>query len=163
QLVWARAVAEAAEVSDGRAVEIRQMLDHEASVPEGLALDADLRWMLLTALAATGHASVTDGEHELSRDDTASGRTAALRVRSAIPSAEGRAVAWQSAWNDLALSNDHLDATISGFRAGGRRDLIESFDVEYFERIVEVWQTRSIEIARRLVLGMFPSTPNLDL
>src|SRR5690606_41678244 len=67
-----------------------------------------------------------------------------------------------AAGEDESLPNDHLGATIAGIRAGGRRDLIERFDADYFERILPVWQSRSIEIARRLVRGLFPATSTLD-
>ena len=91
------------------------------------------------------------------------GRTAEIRALASRPDAATRAAAWDSAWNDLTLSNDHLDATIGGFRAGGRRDLIAAFDGEYFDRIREVWGTRSIELAQRLVVGLFPATADTDL
>ncbi|MDE0545207.1 aminopeptidase N [Microbacterium sp. C7(2022)] len=163
QLIWARAVADAASRDGSRAAEIRAMLSDPASAPAGLALDADLRWMLLAALAATGNAAEADAESELQRDDTASGRTQRLRVVASQPTAAIREAAWNAAWNDLALTNDHLDATIAGFRAGGRRDLVERFDADYFARIEEAWRTRSIEIAKRLVVGLFPDTDSLDL
>jgi aminopeptidase N len=63
---------------------------------------------------------------------------------------------------DETLTNDHLDATIAGVRAGGRRDLVADFDDDYFARILPTWQSRSIEIARRLVIGLFPASPSLD-
>ena len=69
-----------------------------------------------------------------------------------------RAAAWESAWGDTTLTNDHLDATIAGFRAGSRRDLIARFDEEYFAALSPAWQERSIEIARRLVVGLFPAS-----
>lgn len=162
QLVWARALAEAAAFDDARAAELREILDGTRPAPDGLALDADLRWAWLAALAATGHAGQADADAELARDDTATGRTAWLRVCAARPEADVRTAAWQSAWNDLTLTNDHLDATIGGFRAGDTRHLIARFDDEYFARIRAAWSERSIEIARRLVTGLFPSTDSLD-
>jgi aminopeptidase N len=136
------------------------MLDGEA--PDGLTVDPDLRWQLLTALVTTGHASMEDISAEARRDDTGSGRTAARRAAASRPLAAVRAEAWDSAWNDIALSNDHLDAAIAGVRAGGRRDLIEGVDEEYFERIAEAWRTRSIELAQRLVVGLFPAAESLE-
>ncbi|MFF3028184.1 aminopeptidase N [Microbacterium sp. NPDC057944] len=161
QLSWARALATASVLDDARHVEVRAMLDGES--PEGLTIDPDLRWQLLTALAATGHATADDIAAEEQRDDTGSGRTAARRALASRPSASVRAAAWDAAWNDLTLSNDHLDASIGGFRAGGRRDLIAEFDEEYFSRIADAWRTRSIELAQRLVVGLFPATESLDL
>jgi aminopeptidase N len=72
-----------------------------------------------------------------------------------------RADAWHRAWDDTTLTNDHLSATIAGVRAGGRRDLIAGFDADYFARLRPTWDERSIEIARRLVRGLFPASDSL--
>ena len=156
QLSWARAFAAASSFDDSRAADVRAILDGDA--PQGLPMDADLRWLLLTALASTGHADAEAIAAERAADDTAAGRTAEIRALASRPVASTRAGAWESAWNDSSLSNDHLDATIGGFRAGGRRDLIDGFDAEYFTRIRDAWSERSIELAQRLVLGLFPAT-----
>ena len=161
QLSWARAVATASAYDDARHAEVRGLLDGAA--PAGLTVDPDLRWQLLTALVTTGHASTEEISAEARTDDTANGRTAARRATASRPVASVRAEAWDDAWNDLALSNDHLDASIAGFRAGARRDLVAGFDEEYFDRIADVWRTRSIELAQRLVVGLFPATDSLDL
>ena len=160
QLAWARAFATASGFDDIHHERVRAMLDGDA--PDGLVVDPDLRWQLVTALVTTGHADLSDVAAEQERDDTGSGRTAARRAASSRPEADVRRAAWESAWNDPSLSNDHLDAEIAGFRAGGRRDLIEAFDDEYFSRIRGAWDERSIEIARRLVLGLFPASDSLS-
>ncbi|AXA95881.1 aminopeptidase N [Microbacterium sp. PM5] len=162
QLIWARAVGAAAAVCDDRATDLGAILADSAPAPAGLRLDPDLRWAWLVALAATAHADDTDIERELRADDTASGRVAARTARTARPDADTRARGWHDAWSDETLTNDHLDATIAGVRAGGRRDLIAGFDDEYFARILPAWRSRSIEIARRLVVGLFPASPSLD-
>ncbi|MFE3290847.1 aminopeptidase N [Rhodococcus sp. NPDC059234] len=161
QLAWARAVAAAATVDDRRAREIRELLDGALPAPDGLALDPDLRWALWTALSATGHAVAADLDIELSFDATASGRTAHLRALAARPDPGVKADAWSSALTDTGLSNEHLDAVIGGFRAGERRDLTGGFDSEYFEAIRPIWEGRSIEIAKRIVLGLFPAAESL--
>ncbi|WP_410873107.1 aminopeptidase N [Nocardia sp. A7] len=160
QLAWARATAAAATVDGRRATDIRAILLDRA--PTGLALDPDLRWSLWTALAATGEATADDLDTELDRDDTASGRTAHLRALAARPQAQVKAAAWDSALNDTTLTNDHLDATIDGFRAGRHRELIARYDGEYFAALRTVWDRRSIEIARRIVVGLFPAADSLD-
>ncbi|MGW0173966.1 aminopeptidase N [Rhodococcus sp. NPDC003322] len=162
QLAWARAVAAAAMVDGRRAADIRATLDGTAPAPSGLALDPDLRWSLWTALSATGHAEAADLDAELARDDTASGRTAHVRALAARPDVEVKAQAWTRALTDTTLTNDHLDATIGGFRAGDRRDLVARFDDEYFAVITGIWADRSIEIAKRIVVGLFPASETLD-
>lgn len=162
QLAWARALSGAAAFDDARAGELRAMLDGAAPVPDGLPLDADLRWSWLTALAATGHADEADADAELARDDTATGRTARIRVLAARRDADVRAAAWHAAWDDRSLTNDHLDATIAGARTGESRSMLARFDDEYFARIRDTWSERSIEIARRLVTGLFPASDSLE-
>ena len=162
QLIWARTVGAAASVCAERAPKLRAILSGAAPAPEGLRLDPDLRWAWTVALSATGHADDADIAGELAADDTASGRVAARTARTARPDTAVRAAAWNDAWTDATLTNDHLDATIAGVRAGGRRDLIAGFDDDYYARILPAWQSRSIEIARRLVIGLFPASPSLD-
>ncbi|WGV47062.2 aminopeptidase N [Rhodococcus erythropolis] len=157
QLAWARALSAAAAVNDARAGELRSILDGTCPGPVGLALDPDLRWALWIALSATGHASVSDFDSELSKDSTSAGRTAYVRAAASIPDAETKAAAWASATTDASLSNDRLDATIAGFRSGTDPSLIEGYAVEYFSSLGKWWSERSIEIARRLVNGLFPA------
>ena len=157
QLAWARALSAAAAVNDARADEVRSILDGTCPGPVGLALDPDLRWALWIALSATGHASVSDFDGELSKDSTSAGRTAYVRAAASIPDAETKAAAWASATTDASLSNDRLDATIAGFRSGTDPSLIEGYAAEYFSSLGKWWSERSIEIARRLVNGLFPA------
>ena len=98
---------------------------------------------------------------ELSTDDTGSGRSAHARAMASRPTEDAREKAWSAAMTNYNLSNDQLDAVIAGFRAGGRRDLIASYDREYFAEIRTVWDERSIEIARRIVIGLFPAGRSL--
>ncbi|MFC4376097.1 aminopeptidase N [Nocardia halotolerans] len=161
QLTWARALAAAATVDSRRADDIRAVLLGTAHPPAGLSLDPDLRWAFWTALAATGAAEATELDAELERDDTASGRTAHRRALAARPDPQVKAAAWAQALDDTALTNDHLDAVIGGFRAGARRDLIAGYDHAYFANLRTVWDERSIEIARRIVVGLFPAADSL--
>ncbi|GGN95686.1 aminopeptidase N [Nocardia rhizosphaerihabitans] len=162
QLAWARATATAATFDGRHAADIRSILLGDTPAPQGLPLDPDLRWALWTALAATDAATAADLNAELAQDDTASGRTAHRRALAARPDAEVKAAAWASALGDTTLTNDHLDAVITGFRAGGRRDLIARYDDEYFAVLRTVWEQRSIEIARRIVDGLFPAGDSLE-
>ena len=161
QLSWARAFAAASAYDPGVADRVREILD--GGGPAGLPVDVDLRWALVTALAVSGSIGEDEIAAELARDDTAAGRTASIGALASRPVAAVRDAAWRSAWEDTTLSNDHLDATIGGFRAGDRRDLVSGYDAEYFSRIAGAWEGRSIEIARRLVVGLFPASESLDL
>ena len=131
QLAWARALARAAGTCDVRSGDIRALLSGEG-VPDGLPLDPDLRWALVTALAASGDAGAEEVDAELRRDDTLSGRTWWVRARASLADRAVRRAAWASAWEDETLSNDHLAATIAGATAGDSRALIGDLDDDYF-------------------------------
>jgi aminopeptidase N len=161
KLTWLRAFAEASSFDPAQATTLTALLDGSLDSP--VLLDADLRWSLVVALATTGNATDEQIAREEAADTTAAGAIMALRARYAHPDADRRADAWRAIWADHSLSNDKLDAVIAGFRAGGRRDLIGSFDTDYFAGIRNAWGERSIEIARRIVLGLFPHTSDLDL
>ncbi len=158
QVLWARALAHAlAAVSDTpRGLVVHGWLNGTIDAPTGLVLDADIRWMWLTALATTGVVGEDDITGELDRDRTGSGRVAAVRARASQPDQTTRAAAWNDAWTNTSLSNEDVDALISGITAGARSDLIAEVQGEYWDRVNQVWADRSIEIARRLVTGLFP-------
>ncbi|APZ34505.1 aminopeptidase N [Microbacterium aurum] len=163
QLAWARAVAAAASRAAGRADELRAILAGDAAGPDGLRLDHELRWMWLTALSATGRLTAAEADAERDADPSSQGRTAHLTVLAARPDSAVRAAAWHAAWDDESLTNERLSATIAGARAGDARRFLAEFDAEYFARIAPTWASRSIEIARRLVVGLFPASDSLDL
>ena len=161
QLVWARAVASAAQLDDVLAADVRALLDGSLTI-DGLRLDPDQRWAFWLALAATGHATAAELDAELASDDTSSGRTAHTAASAAIPDAEVKARAWTAITEREDVSNDVLDALITGFRAGHRPDLTEPYDDAYFRSISSLWASRSIEIARRIVVRLFPQQSSTD-
>ncbi len=161
QIVWLRAVAAASQASDARAGQIERLVDGTLPI-EGLELDPEQRWMLIRSLSALGHTSRASLDAELHNDKTASGLNSHRAAVAAQPTAEAKARAWSDLTESTELSNDAVDATVTGLRAGGRRDLLAQYDDHYFDAIAELWSTRSIEIARRLVVGLFPQQESTD-
>ena len=161
QLVWARATAAAAQLDGSRAPDLRALLDGAATVP-GLRLDPDQRWSFWLALAATGNATSAELDAELASDDTSSGRTSHTAASTAIPDAEVKARAWTAITERDDASNDVLDAFITGFGAGHRPDLTQAYHDRYFEAISSLWTSRSIEIARRIVVRLFPQQSSTE-
>ena len=159
QLTWARCLAAVARADPAGAEYLAALLDG-SSVPEGLALDADLRWRLWQALAATGHADASRLEAELKRDLTASGRAGFTAAMCARPDPAVKAKAWEDAVAGSRLTNELLDATIDGFTAAGH-ELLAPYIDEYFRSIEGVWQRQSIELASRVVRGLYPLQQDL--
>ncbi|ALE92106.1 aminopeptidase [Arthrobacter alpinus] len=159
QLVWARALASLGRGTDTPAVRIRGLLDG-LRVPSGLRVDSDLRWLLWQALAARGLATEAELDAELASLTTAENRVGRVSAGASFPSEAVKARAWHDAVKETLLTNELLSATLEGFMAGGH-ELLEPFVEPYFESLREVWETRSIEIAGRLVRGLYPAHQDL--
>ncbi|MFF1254213.1 aminopeptidase N [Pseudarthrobacter sp. NPDC058329] len=159
QLAWARTLATLSRHDDAMLPRLRGLLDGDLPVA-GLAVDAELRWHLWHALAANGQATVAELDAELARDTTASGRAGHATALAARPDPEVKAAAWTSAVEGDELSNQLLTATISGFLTA-RADLLAPYMEPYFECLRPVWDGRSIEIASRIVRGLYPLAQDL--
>ncbi|MBP1231425.1 aminopeptidase N [Arthrobacter sp. PvP102] len=160
QLAWARSLATTSRQAARRLDLVRGILDG-TTVLEGLAVDPELRWSLWHALAANGQATEAELDAELARDTTASGRAGYATALAARPDAAVKAAAWDAAVRGTALSNQLLSATIAGFNTAPD-GLLEAFVEPYFECLEDVWAERSIEIASRIVRGLYPSGQDLD-
>jgi aminopeptidase N len=154
QLAWARTVGTLSRRDDAMLSRLRGLLDGTATV-KGLAVDAELRWHFWHALAAQGLATVEELDTELARDTTASGRAGHATALAARPDKDVKAAAWQAAVHGNELSNQLLSATISGFTTAPAA-LLEPYVEPYFECLRSVWDSRSIEIASRIVRGLYP-------
>jgi aminopeptidase N len=63
-------------------------------LPDGLAIDAELRWALVTRLAALGALSEAGIDAELARDESTSGVVHAARARAVRPDPAAKQAAW---------------------------------------------------------------------
>ncbi|MEO5992956.1 MAG: aminopeptidase N, partial [Arthrobacter sp.] len=160
QLAWARTVATTSRHSSGLLDLLRGILDG-STVVEGLSVDAELRWNFWHALAANGEATPARLDAELARDNTAAGRAGHATALAARPEAAVKEAAWREAVHGNSLSNQLLSATITGFTTAPA-PLLEPFADRYFDALEDVWAGRSIEIASRIVRGLYPAGQDLD-
>ncbi|HSL35527.1 MAG TPA: M1 family metallopeptidase, partial [Arthrobacter sp.] len=160
QLAWARTVA-AASRYDGSRLDLVRGILAGSTVFEGLAVDAELRWNFWHALAANGEATEAQLDGELARDNTAAGKSGHATALAARPEPAVKEAAWTEAVHGTALSNQLLSATIAGFNTGPAA-LLRGFIDRYFECLEDVWAGRSIEIASRIIRGLYPAGQDLD-
>ncbi len=154
QLLLARSLAAHA-VTPAQVGVLGELLSGERTL-EGLAIDTEMRWSLLTALVAAGAAGESDVAAELERDDTASGRVHAAAARAAVPNAQAKAEAWKLVVEQGELPNAVQGAVIGGFGRVHDETLLEPYVEPYFEALVPVWQTRTNEMASQIVEGLYP-------
>ncbi|MFI6580332.1 aminopeptidase N [Embleya sp. NPDC050493] len=155
QLAWARCLASASATAEELAF-LRDLLTGDQEVA-GLTVDTELRWAMLRALCTGGAADEPDIAAELERDGTAAGRRHAIECRAARPTPEAKAEAWRLVVETDELPNAMLNAVIAGFSTPGQEDLTDPYTDRYFAALAPVWRDRSIEIARRIVVGLYPS------
>ena len=155
QLAWARAFAATARTPEQLDI-LAGLLDGSVSF-DGLAVDADLRWALLTRLAATGRAGAEEIDAELVRDPTSAGEQHAAAARAARPRADLKAEAWASVVEDDKLPNAVQEAVIDGFEQSDQTELLAPYTERYFAAVKQVWETRSHEMAQQVVVGLYPT------
>ncbi|MCL3860326.1 aminopeptidase N [Actinotalea sp. K2] len=124
---------------------------------DGLSIDTDLRWELLTSLAAGGRADEATIAEQLTTDATATGERAAAAARAALPSLEAKQAAWDAAVERGDLANALQTSTIAGFARVHDRSLLVPFVEPYFESLERVWTDRTSEIAQNIVVGLYPT------
>ncbi|WP_289018629.1 aminopeptidase N [uncultured Ornithinimicrobium sp.] len=130
----------------------------------GLELDQDMRWTLLTSLAAAGAADEDRIAEEQRRDDTATGREKAARARAALPTPEAKEAAWVAAVEQQGLSNSVLAAMALGWGWVHDATLLEPYVERYHAVVEQVWSERTHHIAESLATGFYPlavATPAL--
>ena len=125
-------------------------------VLDGLTVDTDLAWELLTSLVAGGEAAAGEIDAALAADNTASGAQAAAQARAAIPTTAGKAAAWASVFDSDDLPNTIVRMTGIGFQRVHDTSLLEPYVARYFDALQSVWASRSYKIAEYLVEGMYP-------
>ena len=132
------------------------LLDGKDSL-DGLSIDTDLRWELLTSLVTGGRAGELDIAAQLSADATATGQRAAAAARAALPTAEAKAAAWAAVVDADELPNALQAATIAGFGRVHDRGLLVPFVEPYFAALEQVWADKTNEMAQNIVVGLYPT------
>lgn len=133
---------------------VAALLEGQISL-EGLEVDTDLRWALLTSLAAGGRVGLAEIEAALEQDQTANGQQAAATARAALPTAEAKAAAWAAVVEEASLSNTLQRATILGFHKGDSA-LSAPYADRYFEVIEGIWRERTHELSSQIISGLYP-------
>ncbi|MBW3659085.1 MAG: ERAP1-like C-terminal domain-containing protein, partial [Actinobacteria bacterium] len=153
QLSWAKHWATTAARGDG-AADVRAVLDGEL-ILDGLAVDTDLRWWLVNALASNGAIDADAIEAEYRRDPTDIGERQRAGALAARPSREAKADAWRR------LREEDLSLTVSrniwaGFVQLHQPDLAREYVEPYFDALAPVFSEKSLDWAIEFAEGMYP-------
>ncbi|WP_433725886.1 aminopeptidase N [Actinoplanes sp. CA-051413] len=127
------------------------------SVPEGVTVDDDLRWLILYRLVVLGEAGPEEIEAALAGDLSATGEQQAARCRAALPDAEAKARAWELIVNDMSASNRILEATAHGFWQPEQLDLTTDYVARYFADMPGMLRRRTGMSGERVAVAAYPS------
>jgi aminopeptidase N len=150
-------------LSTRHVVTLADLLDHDPSelgLPD-LEIDTDLRWRIVTALAAAGEIDA-DGpatpfiDAEVQRDPTAAGKRHGAQAAAARPQLQVKEQAWTTVVEDDTLANITARSIIAGIAPPGQHELLRPFTARYFDAIPGVWARRSSEVAQTVVIGLYP-------
>ncbi|WP_211116653.1 aminopeptidase N [Glycomyces buryatensis] len=154
QRSWAKAYASAARSKTDQA-SIRGWLDGQG-IPDGLAVDADLRWALLTGLVAGGAVDEAAIDYELERDDTADGKRLSFVARAAVPTVAAKERAWERI-TDPNTENYIRRSSMLGFAPLDQADLVRPYLGRYLEAVPELWEKLGAQQAVEFSKLAFPS------
>lgn len=132
QLTFARQYA-AATHSESAIAELVGLLDGSVAF-DGLAVDQDLRWTLISALARTGRYAEAEIAAELEKDNTISGQEHAAAARAAQPTAEAKAWAWDQMFVRTDVANETHRSIVFAFNQFGQDEVLAPYVAKYLEQ-----------------------------
>jgi aminopeptidase N len=160
QLAFARSLAAAAR-SDAVVQLLKAWLDGEEA-PTGLAVDTDLRWLILGNLARLGAAGDAEIDAELQRDATARGAEQAGGARAAQPSEAAKAEAWRLATADADVPNETHFQICAHFWQFEQDEVLQPYVQRYLDVARAIsdgadgWADRSTAIKQHVLGRLFP-------
>ena len=162
QLQLVRALA--AHAVTGEQLDVVTGLLEGSAVLDGLDVDQDLRWDLLTALVAADRYGEEQIRAEEAQDRTTTGRERAAEARAAVPTPEAKAATWRALIDDASMPNETQVRVLRGLTSVERRpELLVPFVSSYVEAIDSVWSSRTFHMAENLLTGLWScSTVGLD-
>ena len=154
QLQFAKFFAQFAR-NDQQLTNVADLLSGKTQL-DGLEIDTDLRWELLTALAVGGKATKDRIDVELEADNTANGQKAHAAAIAGMPDQKSK----QEIFDKLIGTDDMSNALVnSASLAFGRvldTSVLEPFVDQYFSKVLPVWNNKTYKMAEYLLVNLYP-------
>jgi aminopeptidase N len=127
-------------------------------LPEGIALDVDLRWRALVRLATIGAVDLARLDAELAGEPTADARVQHARARASMPTGDAKAWAWSCFTGETDVANYELAAAGQGFWRGGQEAVTAPYVDRYFADLPRTAEVRSGWMLADAAEHFFPVT-----
>ncbi len=155
QLAWLRHWASVARADPEQLTDVHRLLSGELSF-DGVELDVDLRWHLVTCLSRAGAVDEHVIDTELERDPTDFGHRHAATARASRPTAAAKAQAWERLLGDTGLSHTMSRQIWNGFSQLDQGPVLAPYAEAYFAVLDDVWRERSLDWAIEFSTALFP-------
>ncbi len=128
------------------------------ATPDGVDLDADLRWRLLVRLATLGATDRAELDAARAEDPTGLATVEHTRAVSSLPTAEGKAFAWERFLGEVRVANYELEAAGLGMWRTGQEEVTEPYVDRYFAEVATTAHVRSGWVLAETAEAFFPAT-----
>ena len=123
---------------------------------DGLEIDTDLRWELITSLAVGGKLSQERIDSQLQQDNTANGQKAHAAAIAAIPEPKAKAKMFEKLVETDELSNALVNSASLAFGRVLDTSILEPFVDQYFSKVFSIWENKSYHMAEYLLVNLYP-------
>ncbi len=160
QVALARALVSSAR--DDRPAELVAGWLEGRDVPDGLAVDRDLRWAIVGRLASLGRLDEDAIAAEEAADGSVTGQERAAGARAARPTAEAKAEAWRLAVEGDDIPNAQQSAICLAFWQRQQDEVLAPYVDRYFALAEDisasrgVWATKGIALRKSALRNLFP-------
>jgi aminopeptidase N len=144
---FARSEKQLATVSD---------LLHGETKLASLAIDTDLRWELVTALAVGGKVSVEQLDQELAADNTANGQKYHVAALAALPDNSSKQAMFTKLVATDELSNALVNSASLAFGRVLNPEVLQVFVAQYFANVLKIWEEKTYHMAEYLLVNLYP-------
>jgi aminopeptidase N len=131
-------------------------------LPEGLVIDQDRRWAILTTLARLGRTGAAEIATEAERDQTISGAELAAGARAALADPAAKAAAWSLATEDSDVPNGTHTHICQQFWNYGQESLLTPY-VDRYLQVCDlisakqgIWATRGHAVSETVLTWLWP-------
>jgi aminopeptidase N len=141
--------------SDEQLGNVSSLLSGETKLAS-LAIDTDLRWELVTALAVGGRISSELLDQELANDNTANGQKYHVAAVAALPDSSSKQAMFTKLVATDELSNALVNSASLAFGRVLDPKILQPFVSQYFANVLKIWEDKSYHMAEYLLINLYP-------
>jgi aminopeptidase N len=141
--------------SDKQLTTVADLLSGKTQM-DGLEIDTDLRWELLTALSVGGKATKERIDVELEADNTANGQKAHAAAIAAMPELKSKQEIFDKLVDTDQMSNALVNSASLAFGRVMDTAVLEPFVDQYFSKVLSIWENKTYHMAEYLLVNLYP-------